>query len=304
VDDPYDAFLRVLSGDRPEVHDVIERMRRVTDEYPDRVLIGEIYNEIERLMPYYGRDGAGCHFPYNFQLIKLPWEARTIDAAIRRYEALLPSGAWPNWVLGNHDRHRVASRVGAAQARVAAMLLLTLRGTPTIYYGDEIGMEDVTIPPNRVQDPWEKNLPGRGLGRDPERTPMQWDASPGAGFTTGEPWLPLGDFARTNVVAQGDDPASLLTLHRRLISLRRAEPALATGGWRPVDAEGAVLAYERAESGARFLVALNLGAEPARLAGSWAGEIEISTLAEAEGRTVEGALELRGDEGVVVRLRA
>jgi len=304
VDDPYDAQLRVLSGDRPEIHDVIARMRRVTDAYPERVLIGEIYNAIERLMPYYGQDGGGCHFPYNFQLIKLPWEARTIDAAIRRYEALLPSGAWPNWVLGNHDRHRVASRVGPAQARVAAMLLLTLRGTPTIYYGDEIGMRDVTIPPDRVQDPWEKNLPGRGLGRDPERTPMQWDSSPAGGFTTGEPWLPPGDFAETNVAAQRDDPASLLALHRSLIQLRRAEPALTLGDWAPVDAGGDVLAYTRAAGGARFLVALNLGAEPARLPGEWGGEVAISTLGDARGRATEGPVELGGDEGVVVRLRA
>ena len=304
VDDPYDAYLRVLSGDRPEVHDVIARMRRVTDAFPNRVLIGEIYNAIERLMPYYGRDGGGCHFPYNFQLIKLPWEARAIDAAIRRYEELLPPGAWPNWVLGNHDRHRIASRVGPAQARVAAMLLLTLRGTPTLYYGDEIGMTDVPIPPERVQDPWEKNIPGQGLGRDPERTPMQWDASPGAGFTTGEPWLPLGDFARVSVAAQRDDPASLLTLHRRLISLRDAESALALGDWTPVDAEGDVLAYVRSGEGTRFLVALNLGPNRARLAGDWDGEVAISTHADADGRAVRGAVELRGDEGVAVRLRA
>ncbi|HEX8672504.1 MAG TPA: alpha-amylase family glycosyl hydrolase [Longimicrobium sp.] len=303
-DDPYDAYLRILSGDRPEVHDVIARMRRVTDAYPGRVLIGEIYNAIERLMPYYGRDGGGCHFPYNFQLIKLPWDARTIDAAIRRYEALLPSGGWPNWVLGNHDRHRIASRVGPAQARVAAMLLLTLRGTPTLYYGDEIGMRDVPIPPERVQDPWEKNLPGQGLGRDPERTPMQWDASPGAGFTTGTPWLPLGDFARINVEVQRDDPASLLSLHRRLIALRRAEPALSLGDWTPVDAEGDVLAYIRSEGGARFLVALNLDPSPARLPGDWSGEIAVSTHPDADGRAVSGGVELRGDEGFAVRLRA
>ncbi|HEX8830846.1 MAG TPA: alpha-amylase family glycosyl hydrolase [Longimicrobium sp.] len=305
IDDPYDAQLRTLSGDRPEVHDVIARMRRVTDAYPQRVLIGEIYNAIERLMPYYGRGGAGCHFPYNFQLIKLPWDARAIDQAVRGYEALLPPGAWPNWVLGNHDRHRVASRVGPAQARVAAMLLFTLRGTPTLYYGDEIGMKDVPIPPERVQDPWEKNLPGQGLGRDPERTPMQWDSSPGAGFTTGEPWLPVAeDFAAVNVAAQRDDPVSLLTLHRRLIALRRAEPALVLGTWAPVDAEGGVLAYLREGEGNRFLVALNLGESPARLAGEWAGEVALSTHPEREGGAVRGAVELRGAEGVVVRLWA
>jgi alpha-glucosidase len=279
-------------------------MRRVTDGYDGRVLIGEIYNALERVMAYYGRDGAGCHFPYNFQLIPLPWDARLIDATIRRYEALLPPGGWPNWVLGNHDRHRVASRVGAEQARVAAILLLTLRGTPTIYYGDEIGMSDVAIPPDRVQDPWELNLPGRGLGRDPERTPMQWDRSHSAGFTTGEPWLPTGDPERCSVDAQRDDPDSILTLHRRLLALRRAEPALAVGAWAPVDATGSVLAYLRTDGASRFLVALNLGSEPARLEGEWAGEVALSSILGNEGAEVSGAVSLVGGEGVVIRLRA
>ena len=115
---------------------------------------------------------SGAHLPFNFQLLLAPWDARHIEQLIEEYEARLPAQGWPNWVLGNHDNHRIASRVGLAQARIAAMLLLTLRGTPTLYYGDEIGMCDVNIPPDRVQDPFEKNVPGKGLGRDPERTPM------------------------------------------------------------------------------------------------------------------------------------
>jgi alpha-glucosidase len=304
VDDPYDALLREFSADRPEVHRLIGRMRELVEGYGDRVLIGEIYNTVDRLMAYYGEGGrGGVHFPYNFQLIRLPWEARTIDAAIRRYEALLPPGAWPNWVLGNHDRHRIASRVGVAQARVAAMLLLTLRGTPTVYYGDEIGMHDVRIPADRVQDPWEKNLPGRGLGRDPERTPMQWSAEPGAGFTTGEPWLPLADdFDSVNVAAQRVDPASMLALHRALLALRRREPALSAGGWAPVDADGDVLAYLRTHGDARFLIALNLGAAPASLSFDGSGHVVLTTLPGAEGAHVGGTIDLRGDEGVIVRL--
>ena len=301
-DDPYDALLRVHSADRPEVHALIARMRGLVEEYGDRVLIGEIYNDVDRLMAYYGEGGRGVHFPYNFQLIKLPWDARAIDSAVRRYESLLPPGAWPNWVLGNHDRHRVASRVGPAQARVAALLLLTLRGTPTVYYGDEIGMHDVEIPPDRVQDPWEKNLPGRGLGRDPERTPMQWSAEPAAGFTTGEPWLPVADdYASNNVLAQRSDPGSMLTLHRALLDLRRREPALHVGDWAPVDADGSVLAYLRSHGDTRFLVALNLGAGPASLAFDGSGSVVLSTLAGAAERA-DGTIELRGDEGVIVRL--
>src|SRR5574341_986768 len=114
---------------------------------------------------------------------------------------MLPSYAWPNWVLGNHDKPRIATRIGAAQARVAAMLLLTLRGTPTMYYGDEIGMHDVSISPDQVRDPFEKNVPGLGLGRDPARTPMQWCDEDSAGFTNGKPWLPVADDSKASNVA-------------------------------------------------------------------------------------------------------
>ena len=142
------------------------------------MLIGEIYLPVERLAAYYGRDLCGAHLPFNFSLLETPWQARAIAALIDRYEAALPEGAWPNWVLGNHDRPRLASRVGDAQTRVAAMLLLTLRGTPTLYYGDEIGMRQVAIAPSQVRDPLEKNVPGFGVGRDGCRTPMQWDSRP------------------------------------------------------------------------------------------------------------------------------
>jgi alpha-glucosidase len=303
-DDPFRSLLRVWSGDRPEVHEVIARMRRVIEEFEgDRVLIGEIYNAPERVMAYYGTGGAGCHFPYNFQLLELPWRAREIDAAVRRYEAMLPPGAWPNWVLGNHDRPRIATRVGPAQARVAAMLLLTLRGTPTIYYGDEIGMVNVPVPPERVRDPFERNVPGLGLGRDPERTPMQWSGAPHAGFSTAEPWLPVAaDHRETNVETQRCDPASMLALHQRLLRLRRAEPALSVGSWSPIDAEGHVLAYLRDHQGARFLIALNLSSSPASLPFAGSGEIVLSTDAERRTAPVRGRIDLRGDEGVVVRM--
>src|ERR671932_343004 len=183
--------LQVHSADHPDVHDVIAGMRSVLEEYDDRVLIGEIYLPIERLVAYYGVDLSGAHLPFNFQLIQTAWNAHEIRMLVEEYEAALPRGGWPNWVLGNHDQPRIAARVGPAQARVAAMLLLTLRGTPTMYYGDEIGLGRVEIPPERVQDPWEKNEPGLGFGRDPARTPMQWERGPNAGFTAGEPWLPL-----------------------------------------------------------------------------------------------------------------
>lgn len=304
---PYKSLLPVYTTDRPEVKEIIAQWRQLSDRYDERVLIGELYLPIERLVTYYGRDGEGIHLPFNFHLISERWEARAIEALIERYEAALPADAWPNWVLGNHDNHRVASRIGAAQARVAAMLLLTLRGTPTLYYGDELGMKDVPIPPDRVQDPFEKNVAGLGLGRDPERTPMQWDGGANAGFTTGTPWLPVADdHAVTNVAAERRDPRSMLNLHRRLLALRRSSQALCVGDYRHVPADGTLLAYRRLHGDQQFLVALNLGAQPQTLdLSSLAGhrEVALSTHLDREGERPAGSLALRPDEGVVVSLQ-
>jgi alpha-glucosidase len=303
-DRPFDALLPLYNTDRPEVHDAIREMRRLLDAYEDTAMIGELYLPLERLVRYYGAGGSGVHLPANFHLISTPWNARKIAALIDAYEAALPPYAWPNWTLGNHDRSRVATRVGPAQARVAAMLLLTLRGTPTIYYGDEIGMQDVEIPPEKVRDPFEKQTPGLGYGRDPARTPMQWDPGPNAGFCPqgAEPWLPVADDYRTvNVAVEREDPTSTLTLHRRLLALRRAEPALAVGSYGPVRAEGDLLAYTREHGGRRFLVALNLGHEPLVFEDrAVEGRVALSTYLDLAGERVTGALELRGDEGVIV----
>ena len=303
---PYDALLPVYSTDRPEVHEVVREMRGALEEYGDRLLIGELYLPIDRLVAYYGENNSGVHLPFNFHLISTPWDAREISALIDAYEAAIPQGSWPTWVLGNHDRSRIASRVGVAQARVAAMLLLTLRGTPTIYYGDEIGMHDVEIPPERVQDPFEKNVPGRGLGRDPARTPMQWDAGPNAGFCPqdAEPWLPVAnDYHRCNVVAERTAQRSMLALYRRLLALRRAEPALAVGTYEPVESSGDLLAYVRERDRRRFLIALNLGHDPVTFGSEGPeirGRLVLSTHLDRDGERVDDTLELRGDEGVIL----
>jgi alpha-glucosidase len=281
-------------------------MRRLVDAYGERLLIGELYLPIERLVTYYGITAPEVHLPFNFHLIQTPWQAPQIAALITAYEAALPDGAWPNWVLGNHDQHRLANRVGAAQARVAAMLLLTLRGTPTLYYGDELSMQDGHIPPELVQDPWEKNVPGLGLGRDPERTPMQWDSSPHGGFTSGTPWLPVAtDGDIVNVAAQRDDPTSMLTFYRRLIGLRRVTPALSVGPYVPLSAEGDVLAYVRTHPAQHCLIVLNMGSrsqrfelpQPVRQ-----GRIALSTYLDCTDETMHGTIDLRGDEGVIVQL--
>jgi alpha-glucosidase len=222
---------------------------------------------------------------------------------IEAYEGALPRGGWPNWVLGNHDRSRVASRIGPDQARVAAMLLLTLRGTPTLYQGEEIGMTDVPIPPERVQDPWEKNVPGLGLGRDPARTSMPWGTSLGAGFTTGEPWLPLGaDHAMVNVAAQAANPHSMLSLYRALLFLRQAEPALSMGTYIPVRVTEAVLVYERQHGSRRLRVALNMSAQEQGLPDASGMPVLLSTYLDRMGQDAPTRLQLRPGEGVVLQV--
>ena len=304
---PYHQLLATYTTDRPEVYQIIAGMRDVIDGYEDRLMVGEIYLPVDRLVTYYGTGGSGVHLPFNFQLLELPWDAGAIAATIDAYEAALPVNGWPNWVLGNHDKSRIASRVGFAQARVAAMLLLTLRGTPTMYYGDEIGMVDVPIPPEQIRDPWEKNVPGYGVGRDPARTPMQWDTREHAGFTTGIPWLPVPETAAAvNVAVQRDDSGSPLSLYRRLIGLRRAEKALLSGTYRRVDTPNPdVIVYRRETHDSRLLVALNLVDRPQRIvleSVGLSGSILLSTHLDRDGEPLGKALDLRIAEGVIARL--
>jgi alpha-glucosidase len=294
---PARRLIREFTAHRPEVYEIAREMRAIADAYPgDRVLIGETFGTFGQLMAYYGERNDGFHLPFNFELLTTPWRAEPIAAYVDLYETELPPGAWPNWVLSSHDRSRVASRIGVAQARVAAMLLLTLRGTPTIYQGDELGMEDVPIPPDAVQDPWERNVPGLGLGRDPVRVPIRWDGSPHGGFTTGRPWLPPATDPGLVVTTQEADPASMLSLHRALVALRRAEPALSVGGYRTVSVDDDVFVYERVHADRTLLVALNLSSEPRPL--PVAGRSLLSTdPARPVGDEPE---ELGADEGVVL----
>jgi alpha-glucosidase len=279
-------------------------MRALLASYGERVLIGEAWLPFDRLMAYYGTSLDSFHLPFNFHLIGARWEVAALRAVIDEYEAMLPAGAWPNWVLGNHDRSRIATRVGPAQARVAAVLLCTLRGTPTLYYGDELGMSDVPIPPEAVQDPYEKNVPGLGLGRDPARTPMQWSSSPHAGFSSARPWLPVAeDYARCNVDIEQPDPESMLSLYRALLALRRARATLAVGSYQSFDAAPHVLGYLRLHGGRRDAVLLNLGAARERVhlpVGEERASILLSTHRARSGMPFDA--ELEPNEAVVLEL--
>jgi alpha-glucosidase len=291
--------------DWPEVHEILRRFRRTISEYDDRMAVGEVYLlDMPKLVSYYGR-GDELDLCHNFVFLHQPWKADAFRAVVEEFEGLLPEGTWPDYFLNNHDHSRVVTRYddggnGRARARVAAMMLLTLRGTPFLYQGEELGMRDGPVPPDRIVDV---------DGRDPERTPMHWDASPGAGFTTGEPWLPIDpEHERVNAAAQRGDATSMLSLYRRLLQLRRGSSALRQGAYASLtSAPDGVFAYLRTTSDEQLLVALNMTSDPVRFAATpqgAGGQLELSTDPGRHiGQVPLAALDLGPDEGVIVRLR-
>jgi alpha-glucosidase len=298
---PPERLERIFTDDGPESMAYLEEMRAVVDEFEDRVLAGEVQGTTDRIGHFYGKDKPRFHLPLNFCLLDSPWDALSIQANIDAYFNAIPKGAWPDWVIGSHDKRRVANKVGQAQARILAMLLMTLRGTPFLFAGDELAMEQVPIPPNRVQDPFEKLVGGYGLNRDPERSPMRWDDSQAGGFTSGEPWLPMGDdVAGRDVSVLQKDECSVLLQYRRLIALRRAEPALAEGDYVPLRSRHDILTFIRESNADRLLIALSMTSEPRRLLVEETGTLLLSTCLDREDGPMRDML--RANEGVIVRL--
>ena len=302
--------LHVNDHNHPDMHELYRSFRAMLDAYPgDRVSIGELHHpDFDRWAEYYGERQDEIHVPFNFHVINSPWTAEAIRRAVEGVEGALPPGAWASWVLGNHDQPRFASpgRAGRDQARVGMLLLLTLRGTPTIYYGEEIGMVDVPVASEDARDPLERREPGRG--RDPERSPMQWDASPNAGFTEPDatPWLPLApDADRVNVAAQAEDPGSLLTLTRDLLRLRREHPVLLRGDFERFGPtpEG-TFAFRRLGPEGMINVVLNLTGEARTVPDGGPGRVLIGTHRDRDGAAVERSVELRPNEAVVVETSA
>jgi alpha-glucosidase len=301
----------IYNADQPGTQAIVREMRALLDQYGDRVLIGEIYLPLKALVRYYGEPAQGpvlhldgAQMPFNFQLILTAWDAEAIAKLICGYEADLPDRAWPNYVLGNHDQKRLASRIGTDQARVAAVLLLTLRGTPTMYYGDELGMPDARISPDQVRDPAEKNQPGRGQGRDPERSPMLWENRENAGFTASgtATWLPLvWDWANFTVETEASDQGTMLKLYRRLLALRRERPELSAGCIEKVRNESGVLSYDRCHAGKRITVMLNMTGEE-RWMECAPGRILLTSFLDRDHNVVVGWIQLRRHEAVVLEM--
>ncbi len=308
----YDSQIHLYDKGHPDVHQVYREFRKLLDEYSHdrpRMCVGEIHIfDWPVWASFYGENLDEIHMPFNFTLLGVKWQARAVRTLVDRLEAVLPPGAWPNYVLGNHDEPRLASHLGKEAARMGAMLLLTLRGTPTLYYGDEIGMTDVPIPAEKEQDPWGKRVPG--LGRDPQRTPMQWTDGLNAGFSSADPqalWLPLSpDYQKINVAVQLNDPRSILNLYRSLLSYRRSHLSLQAGDYQPLgDMPESVFAYLRQAHGfPGILVVLNFAAEAVQLElpGKRGGHLLLSTYMDHEGEIDLQHLTLRAYEGMLIEV--
>lgn len=257
---PWQRQHHLYNKDRPELHDFLVELRSLLDQFPGTMVVGETFDGQPELAASYCDK---LHMAFNFDFLLQPWKPSAIQRAIARWDQLfLAEDTWPCYVLSNHDNPRHAWRYGRGvssseadgRAKVAAALLLTLRGTPFIYYGEEIGLQDVPI---QLSDAWD--LAFDGGSRDSSRTPMQWDTTENAGFSSGHPWLPIGaDHRVRNVVMQESDPRSILSFYRRLVVLRNETPALLSGTWRPLIREPrSALVYLREHDGTYALVALN-----------------------------------------------
>ncbi len=271
---PYDWQQHIYDTDRPELYGAIGELRALLDSYgdPTRMSVGEVFCNDNTAMSAALSGPGKLHLAFNFDFARCPWKPAAFQRVIRRWEEELGSEAWPCYALSNHDIPRHISRYAAGadserRAKVAAAMLLTLRGTPFLYYGEEIGMCHTAIPRREIQDPLGKRYWPLYQGRDGCRTPMQWDNSPNAGFTSGKPWLRVNsDYGARNVAAQGRGPNSLLSFYRRLIWLRKETPALRHGSYQPLqETPKEALAFLRRTEGQVVLVALNFLGRSIRL---------------------------------------
>jgi alpha-glucosidase len=305
-----DYFTQLHVNDRlhPDLHEVLREINSVLREYDgERVAIGEVEaTDWKTWSEFYGADLDEIHLPFAFQLIETPWRADALAATVGELEAHLPAGAWPVLAFGNHDRRRLASRIGREQARVAAVALLTLRGSPCLLYADELGMVDQEVAPERGRDTFVEY---GGVSHDGTRTPMPWSAARNGGFSAAaeeDLWLPVAaDYEEINVEAQLADPDSILNLHRSLLALRARSAALREGSFAlHAASDRHCFCYWRQAGRERKLMALNISGEERDLALEIEGRVAISSHRARAGRAVAGGLSLAPNEGVVIEVEA
>jgi alpha-glucosidase len=289
------------NSNRPEVHQVYRDWRAIAEACrPPRLLLGETWVfPVEPMLSYYGCDDE-LQLAFNFPFLFSAFTAPALADVVRRTFASMPAGGCPVWCASNHDVSRLGTRwCGGDERRIrlALLILTTLPGSTTLYYGDEIGMTDVMLSAAQERDAMTRGQTAR-TPRDRARTPMQWTGEAGAGFCPPgvKPWLPLGDFGRVSVAAQRDDPDSVLTLVRDLIAVRRTDQSGRVAGYEQLSVDDQSWVYRSGD----LTVAANLSDEPAEVPVP-AGEVLRATTLARPGTGSGGPLTLRPWEGLVMR---
>ncbi len=261
IDKPYEALSHIYTKRMEGLIDTTQMLCEFLSTHKNIFIVTEAYVETDELARIYNICGQKSLIPFNFKLTYLPWNARDYKQFIDEFDSKLSLRNMPNYVFGNHDLPRTATRLGQGGARGAALLLFTLRGIPFIYYGEELGMENSSIPREKVMDSAEKQTPGFNIGRDPERTPMQWDATTHAGFSETRSWLPVGKNHTThNVRDEEKDPYSMLSLYKKLIHLRKKSLELLYGKYVPRESTSTdVFSFIREHGDGKSLIVLNFG---------------------------------------------
>jgi alpha-glucosidase len=304
IDHDHESLLHKYSRDGPHLFDRLNEMTDVLNEYEDRFMITEAHPEthdkIAGYLQYYQGVNPLLSAPFNFEGIYLPWHASKFRTFVDSFQAAMKPDYTPIYTLGNHDESRVASRIGVTAARTAAMMLFTLPGMAFMYYGEELGMTDTVIAKEDVQDPFT----GKNNGRDPQRTPMQWDTSEHAGFTTARPWLPLPDeYQKTNVASETLSEHSFLSLYKQLIAYRSKSSVLRFGNYKAVDLNKDVFGYTRSYDGETLLVLLNFASQERSVTlPKTSGTIHLSTSHGRAEKSFSDQITLQANEGLVIEL--
>lgn len=300
----YESLRHSYSRDGPHLYEHLNEMAIVLADYTDCFMITEAHPEtndkISAYLRYYEKINPHLSAPFNFEGIYLPWEAPVFREFVDSFQSAMRPNYTPIYTVGNHDESRIVSRIGPAAARTAAVMLLTLPGVAFIYYGEELGMHDVVIPKARLRDPFL----GPKHGRDPERTPMQWDDSANAGFTTGTPWLPVAhDYAHINVAAESKDATSYLALYKRLLHFRNQSDILRYGDYKSLELQPSVFGYKRVLADKELLVLLNFVADDQEIhIAGLHGTVMISTNPENTSTHINERLILQANEGVLIEV--
>jgi len=299
----YDSLIHIYTGGLPEALIMLKTFNDVLSEYDDRFMVCEIHTHKDEIIKLYKAVNHHGFAPFNFSFISIPWNASEHKRFLDEFDKLLGDSYYPTYVLGNHDQPRIASKIGSNAARSAALLQLTLRGTPFIYYGEELGMKNIEVPIEKIRDPLAINMKDHAYGRDPSRGPMQWNKKVFAGFSELEPWLPIEkDYTDKNVFSENKDPKSFLNLYKKILHYRKNLISIKYGKYLPVDlGNPEILAFIREFENEKTLILINFSESEQTvkiLPGNW--NLILSTYMDLPEKIIKKQIHFRPSEGFIL----